>query len=61
MTPDQEHELFRRIDAACRVGDFAALQGLRTCVDEYETPREMAVNAGLSEIAEVLGASEENR
>jgi ankyrin repeat protein len=27
---------------------------LRTRIDDYETPREMAVNAGLSEIAEVL-------
>ena len=31
---------------------------LRTHVDEYETPREMAVKAGLGEMAEVLGRAE---
>ncbi len=32
---------------------------LRTRIDEYETPREMAVRAGLSEFAEMLAAYEE--
>ncbi len=34
---------------------------LRTRIDDYETPREMAVSAGLGEIAEALGASGKNR
>lgn len=34
---------------------------LRTRIDDYETPREMAVDAGLSEISEALGAGGEKR
>ena len=34
---------------------------LRTRIDDCETPRDMAVNAGLNEMAEVLGASGEKR
>jgi ankyrin repeat protein len=34
---------------------------LRTRIDDHETAREMAVNAGLSEIAEVLGAGGKKR
>lgn len=34
---------------------------LRTRIDNYETSREMAVDAGLSEIAEALGAGGEKR
>lgn len=34
---------------------------LRTRVDDYETARELAVNTGLSEIAQVLAASQEKR
>jgi ankyrin repeat protein len=127
MTPNPEHQRFRKIDAAFRAGDLAALRAavedpevvpngagsparpdvldiikllltfgadpnqrgindytplhmavreqnlpavrllleagadpaLRTRIDDYETPREMAVDAGLSEIAEVLKVSGE--
>jgi ankyrin repeat protein len=41
--------------------DAGADPELRTRVDEYETPREMAVKARLDEFAEVLGAGREKR
>jgi hypothetical protein len=41
--------------------DAGADPELRTRVDEYETPREMAVRARLDEFAEVLGAGREKR
>ena len=97
-----EYEKFKRIDAAFRAGELAALRaavedpasvpngplpmtigrcleyaiyhsplpflrtlleagadpGLRTRIDDCETPREMAENAGLREIAGLLAAHE---
>jgi hypothetical protein len=49
----------------CRLSGFCSRQApdpeLRTRIDDHETAREMAVNAGLIEIAEVLGAGGKKR
>ena len=51
----------RNLAAVKLLLDAGADAALRTQIDEYETPREMAVSAGLIEIGELLEASEKKK